>query len=110
MVLQGEAGAGEPGVGERFRAEAWRRIDQFYGELARLGEVPPARRFALEGFLAAGLYLELVERELLQRWLHDSQRGHLGAELPAPPTWADGAGVTLPVRWQRAPVYPGGKS
>lgn len=104
MAQQDDDGAGAAELGARFEREAVQRIGRFYADLARLGETPPARRFALEGFLEAGLWLGLVECGQVQRWLGEAQREHLGAELPVPPA---AAGVALPVRWQRAPVYPG---
>lgn len=87
----------------QFIAMAQQRLDDFYRQLAQTGEVAPGPRFRLEGFLEAGLALQLVEPQQLAAMIAASYRAFIG-ELPEPCQVADVA-VVLPVRWQRAPVY-----
>jgi hypothetical protein len=95
-------------VATRFVAEAQQRLDDFYGQLAQLGEVPPGARFRLEGFLEAGLALALIEADALQAMIAVSYQAVMGEEpVPCP---AEGVAVTLPVRWERAPVYAPGET
>jgi hypothetical protein len=91
-------------VEETFIAEAARRLDAFYGDLHNYGEVAPGVRFRLEGFLEAGLSLQLVERNELDALIQAAYKTHMGQE----PTAVPGDGLQLPVRWRRAPVYPSG--
>lgn len=97
-------------AGERFCAEAQARIDRFYRELAQMGEVAPVIRLRLEGFLEAGLVLDLVSRDTVESWIYHYGRRHLGeGRMPDPsqvPADSDDDGMLLPVRWQRAPVHP----
>jgi hypothetical protein len=90
-----------------FLPEARRRLDNFYSQLAHWGEVAPAVRSQLEGFLEAGVYMRLVSREQLRDMIVTSYGTFMG-EAPAPiPGSADS--VQLPVLWARAPVYAPGK-
>jgi hypothetical protein len=89
----------------QFVTLAQQRLDDFYAQLALTGEVAPGVRFRLEGFLEAGLALQLVEPRQLATMIAASYRAFMG-ESPEPCPVADVA-VQLPVRWQRAPVYPG---
>ena len=88
----------------QFVALAQQRLDDFYKQLALTGEVAPGVRFRLEGFLEAGLVLQLVESRQLASMITASYRAFMG-ESTSPCPLAD-VPVQLPVRWQRAPVYP----
>ncbi len=88
----------------QFVALAQQRLDDFYSQLALTGEVAPGVRFRLEGFLEAGLVLQLAEPRHLANMINASYRAFMG-EPPEPCPIAD-VPVQLPVRWQRAPVYP----
>lgn len=104
----GECGAAS--IAERYQREVERRVDAFYRDLIALGETPPARRFALEGFLEAGIALELASREALSELVRSCFERYFGEPPPEQPEAAAGepppAGVAVPVRWQRAPVFP----
>jgi hypothetical protein len=94
-------------VGEaQFVALAQQRLDDFYRLLAHTGEVAPGPRFRLEGFLDAGLALQLVEPQQLAAMIAASYRAFMGQSPPSCPL--DDVTVMLPVRWQRAPVYAAG--
>jgi hypothetical protein len=88
----------------QYVALAQQRLDDFYSQLALTGEAAPGIRFRLEGFLEAGLVLQLVEPRQLAAMITASYRAFMG-EAPEPCPVAD-VPVQLPVRWQRAPVYP----
>lgn len=92
---------------EQFTREAQQRLREFYRDLARYGEVAPGPRFRLEGFLEAGLCLQLLERGALDAMIVAEYQAGMGQAPEAVPGEADG--VQLPVRWQRAPVYSGAK-
>ena len=106
----GREGAACPAVAEAFREQSLARVEGFYADLGRLGEVAPAARLRLEGFLEAGLALGLVTRDEVSRWVNDSYRRNMppesGGHTPAVLADCDDGVVVLPVRWRRAPVYP----
>ena len=95
---------------DAFYSAAEARLDQFYRSLGELGEVTPVARLRLEGFLEAGLLLDLVTRADIDSWVAHYTHLHLGEEqrLPSSPVLADSDddGVLVPVRWRRAPVHP----
>ena len=94
-------------LAERFQREAQRRVEAFYRDLTTLGETPPARRFGLEGFLEAGIVLELASQESLRQLVNGRFERYFGEPPPAPvAACAEPVGVAVPVRWQRAPVFP----
>ena len=88
-----------------FGREAERRIDDFYRVFAASGEAPPAARYRLEGFLEAGLLLALIDRQSLQGLIDESRLRHLADSSPQPDSAS--SELWLPLRWRRAPVYPG---
>ncbi len=91
-------------VGEaQFVHLAQQRLDDFYRLLAHSGEVAPGPRFRLEGFLEAGLALQLVEPQQLAAMIAASYSAFMGQSPPPCPV--SDVPVMLPVRWQRAPVY-----
>ena len=106
----GTEGAACPSLAKDFREQAQARVECFYADLGRLGEVPPAARLRLEGFLEAGLTLGLVAKDEISRWVDDSYDRHLPTEqhqrAPTAPADSDNNLIVLPVRWRRAPVYP----
>lgn len=82
------------------------KLNGFYQDFARFGEVAPGRLFRLEGFIEAGLALELISLEEARSLIGGSYRRHLGEAAPNM-DWVDApGGLALPVKWQRAPVYP----
>ena len=82
------------------------KLDAFYQDFARFGEVAPGRLFRLEGFIEAGLALELVSKQQARRMI-DHSYGRYMAEAAPDMDWVDApAGLVLPVVWGRAPVYP----
>lgn len=91
----------------QFLPEARRRLDNFYSQLAHWGEVAPGLRSQLEGFLEAGVAMQLLSLEQLQDMITTSYGTFMG-QAPAPiPGLRDN--VQLPVLWARAPVYAPGK-
>ena len=88
----------------RFTAELAQRLDSLYRDQAELGEVAPGARLRLEGWIEAGLQLELVTREEVERLVADAWSRRRPGEVPPLLPDTDG-GIALPVRWQRAPVY-----
>lgn len=91
---------------EQFPGELQRRLEDFYQALAQYGEVAPGVRFRLEGMLEAALLLQCVSDEELRRLVGDAYRQHMGEPPPALP--GNPEPYHLPVRWQRAPVFPSG--
>lgn len=95
-------------VREEFRKVLVQRLDEFYSDLAKFGEVAPGVRFRLEGFIEAGLCLQLIAATEVQKVIADAYQIHMGAVAPALPGKPEP--YHLPIRWQRAPVFPSGGS
>ena len=81
-------------------------IDDYFAAFAEGFDVPPARRFFLEGYLQALVDSDqLLLREVLERLASACER-HLGAE--AAQRYREADGIVLHSHMRRAPVYPSG--
>ncbi len=70
-----------------------------YRDLAAGNDVPPARRFRLEGALALAEQVGMLQRDELLAWLHES-----GVEATG--IGEANAGLALPLQMAPAPVFP----
>ena len=100
---------------ELYRREVRERIEAFYRELGEWGEMPPAKRLRLEGFLEAGILLGLLERDALGTWVEASWQRYIddpaGDLIAIDGLLGGGSGdIRLPVIWERAPVYCAGET
>jgi hypothetical protein len=89
-------------VKERFISEAQQRLRTIFEALARGEDVAPAQRYRVEGFMAAGVHLQLASEQELAEIMAGLQREILNIE---PPCLAADP-LTISVVMKRAPVTP----
>jgi hypothetical protein len=94
-------------LSQQFLQQVTRRLGLVFAAYARGGDVSPGERLRLEGYMQAGIELGMASREELILLLKQVHLDHLGQELADPfPPMEEASVIPIPVRMQRAPVYP----
>ena len=93
---------------EALLADIDRRLRQFFTEQREGGNGSPAFRYELEGMLRAAVLIgAATEQKLWLRFSSVADDVYGSESVPQyENTWLDGEFPALPVRGQRAPVYP----
>lgn len=95
---------GETSIGKRFMDSVEERLESVFSALEQERDVAPADLYGLEGFMAAGIELELVQQsELRERIIACAQR-HFSDEVVE--LYRNDPELMLHMRMKRAPVYP----
>lgn len=91
-------------IKQRFMDSVEERLEAVFAALEQERDVAPADLYGLEGFMAAGIELELVQQsELRDRIVACAQR-HFSDEVVE--MYRSDPELMLHMRMKRAPVYP----
>lgn len=96
------------GLEATFLRQLQERLDAFFREQAEGWDIPPAHLYRLEGFIEAGLRLELISRQQVRRQLLALADHYLCAEDAD--LYRQDEDIVLHLHMKTAPVYPGNSS
>jgi hypothetical protein len=92
---------------QQFELQLGRRLRAVFAAYAGGQDVAPGERLRLEGYMQAGIELGLASRDELVLLLQQTHLEYMGQELAEPfPPMDENSVIPIPVRMQRAPVYP----